>query len=106
MENAAPSQIEINQAIVMLSEICQRVFHAKEVSAQLRGDEDRASLIALADSLRNSLDVVGMLADSAAQKIGGSEGNFYRDPIEWMMPPIYRSQIGPGQGSAGQIEGA
>ena len=47
MENAAPSQIHIIQAIVMLNEICHRVFNAKEVFAHLRAYEERTILIAL-----------------------------------------------------------
>ena len=106
MQNAAPSQLQIDQAIAMLNEICQRVFNAREVSAHLRGNEDHDQLIALADNLRDSLDVVGLLADSAAQKIGDATGNYFHDPIEWVMPPLYPTRASNGQSCAGQIEGA
>ncbi len=106
MANVAQSQLQIDQAIMMLNEICQRVCNAREVSAHLRGNEDHDQLIALADSLRDSLDVVGLLADSAAQKIGGRSGNYFSDPIEWVMPPVYPKPSGNGQSCAGQIEGA
>ena len=106
MANVAQSQLQINQAIMMLNQICQRVFNAKEVFAHLRGDEEHASLIALTDSLRDSLDVVGLLADSAAQKIGDSPGNYFHDPIEWVMPPVYPTQRSIGQSGSGAIEGA
>ena len=87
------------------AEICQRVFHSTEVFAHMRADEDQKQLIALAYSLRDSLNVVGMLADSAGQKIGGAAGNYFDDPIEWMMPPVYPRQTGNGHGSGGRIEG-
>ena len=89
-DDSAPDQLQIDQAIVMLNEICQRVFHAREVSGHLRSNEDHDQLITLAVSLRDSLDVVGLLADSDAQKIGGASGNDFHDPMEWVMPPFTR----------------
>jgi hypothetical protein len=106
MANGAQIQLQINQAIVMLNEICQRVFNAKQVSAHLGSDEDHSKLIALTNSLRDSLDVIGMLADIAAQKIGDTSGNYFHDPIEWVMPPVYPTQRSTGQSSSGTIEGA
>ena len=105
-DDSAPDQLQIDQAIVMLNEICQRVFNARALSARLRSDEEPGSLIALADSLRDSLDVVGLLADSAAQKIGGSTGDYFHDLIEWVLPPLYPTHSGNGQSANGQSKGA
>lgn len=98
---SAPDQLQIDQAIVMLNEICQRVFNARALAARLRGDEEPGSLIALADSLSDSRNVVGLLADSAAQKIGGHPGDYVRDLIEWVVPPLY-----PTKSANSLIEGA
>ena len=100
-DDSAPDQLQIDQAIVMLNDICQRVFNARALSARLRGDEESGSLIALADSLSDSLNVVGLLADSAAQKIEGHPGDYVRDLIEWVVPPLYATQS-----ANSQIEGA